>query len=64
MDFGDAVEEVINDENINESIKLKKLGYPDEFIKHGSVAEIEKKYELDAESIAKEIEKTYFFSYK
>ena len=55
MDFGDAVEEVINDANINESIKLKKLGYPDEFIKHGSVSEIEKKYGLTEESIVEDL---------
>lgn len=60
MDFGDAVEEVINEANANNSIKLKKFGYPDEFVKHGSVSEIEKKYELDAESIARGVEKTFF----
>lgn len=38
-----------------EDIVIKKYGYPDEFIKHGSVPELEKKYGLDAETIAKEI---------
>ena len=35
--------------------KLIKFAYPDEFIKHGSVAEIEEKYGLDAESISERI---------
>lgn len=49
------VEEIINDENIRD-VRLIKYGYPDEFIKHGNVNEIERKYGLDAESLAKEIE--------
>ena len=48
------VEDIINEENLN-GITLKKYGYPDEFVKHGSVGEIEKKYGLDAESIAKRV---------
>ena len=32
---------------------MKKFGYPDEFIKHDTPSEIEKKYGLDAETIAK-----------
>lgn len=41
-------------EKVN-STKVLNLGYPDEFIKHGSVSEIEEKYGLDIESIAKRI---------
>ncbi len=48
------VEELINEENIKD-ITFKKYGYPDEFIKHGSVEQIEKKYGLDEETIAKNI---------
>jgi len=60
VDFGDAVEEVINDANANSSIKLKKFGYPDEFVKHGGVSEIERKYGLDANSVANEVENIFF----
>ena len=31
------------------------MGYPDEFIKHGTCEEIEKKYDLDEESIIRQI---------
>ncbi len=54
--LGDTVEEIINELNTENNIKLKKYGYPDEFIKHGSVEEIEKKYKLNTESIVKSIE--------
>ena len=54
--LGTAVEEVIVEENL-EGIKLKKLAYPDSFIKHGEVAELEKIYGLDKEYIIKEIKK-------
>lgn len=37
--------------------KLKMLGYPDEFIKQGTVDEIEKDYKLDVESILDMIRK-------
>ena len=39
---------------------MKRYGYPDEFIKHGSVAEIEKKYGLDEESIAEDVMNAFF----
>ena len=32
---------------------MLKFGYPDEFVKHGSVQELEKIYGLDKENIAK-----------
>ena len=54
--LGTAVEEVIVEENL-EGVKLKKLAYPDSFIKHGEVAELEKIYGLDKENIIKEIKK-------
>jgi len=54
--LGSGVEELIIEAGLN-GIDFKKYGYPDEFIKHGSVAEIEKKYGLDAESIALDISK-------
>ena len=52
--LGTAVEDIIYEEGLID-IKLKKYGYPDEFIAHGSVGEIEKKYGLDAKSIAEDV---------
>lgn len=54
MDFGSCIEEIISEENLKD-ISVRKYGYPDEFIKHGSVSEIEKKYGLSAETIAEEV---------
>ena len=34
-------------------VNIKTFGYPNKFIKHGSVEDIEKKYGLDTESIYK-----------
>ncbi len=51
-----AIEEFIVEEKI-ENITLKSFAYPDEFIKHGKVEEIEKIYGLDKESIKNEINK-------
>ena len=50
--LGTVVEEAIIKNNI-QNVKIKKFGYPDEFVKHASPDEIEKKYGLDAETIAK-----------
>jgi len=47
--LGTEVEELIFENKLD--INLYKFGYPDEFIKHGSVSEIEKKYGLDVGSI-------------
>ena len=43
--------------NLSKCYKTKIFAYPDEFIKHGSIPEIEKKYGLDVESIYEEIKK-------
>ena len=48
--LGAKVEEVLAENNINS--KLEKIAYPDVFIKHGSVAELEKEYKMDSISIA------------
>lgn len=48
---------VISEENISG----RYFAYPDEFIKHGTPEEIEKIYNMDAESISNEI-KSYFFN--
>lgn len=50
--LGTVISELIIKNNLND-IKMKKFGYPDEFIKHATPDEIEKKYGLDAKSIAK-----------
>lgn len=54
--LGSAVEELMLDENLD-GVSLMKFGYPDEFVKHGSVGELEKKYGLDAEAIAEKTRK-------
>ena len=38
-----------------EEIKIKPYAYPDEFIPHGSVEELEKIYHVDEESILKDL---------
>ncbi len=53
--LGSAVQDIIIKENL-EDITFKKYGYPDEFIKHGSVPELENEYGLDAEGIVKDLE--------
>ncbi len=52
--FGESL-----DSELNYTCKTLNLGYPDEFIKHGTVAEIEKKYGLDVNSIYEYIKKEY-----
>ena len=56
--LGTAIEYIINEEELTD-IRLKKYGYPDEFISHGSVSEIEKKYGLDPQSIAEDVKNEY-----
>ena len=51
--LGSRVEELLFTNRINK--KLEKIAYPDEFIKHGSVDEIEAKYGLDTKSIVTRI---------
>lgn len=51
--LGTKVEEILKTNEIPS--KLIKFAYPDEFIKHGNVTEIEEKYGLDVESIAERI---------
>ncbi len=48
--LGSSIKDLIIDKNMQD-IKINTFGYPDEFIKHGKVNEIEKKYKLDANSI-------------
>ena len=50
-----AIKELIIDEKL-EDINIKSYAYPDEFIRHGGVEELEKIYKVDEKSIVKEIE--------
>lgn len=52
--LGTAIKECIVDNDINDVI-IKTFAYPDKFIQHGSVDELEKIYGLDKNSILKEI---------
>ena len=45
-----TVKELIIDNNIND-VKIKTYAYPDEYIRHGSVEELEKIYGLDEQKI-------------
>ncbi|MBR3153364.1 MAG: 1-deoxy-D-xylulose-5-phosphate synthase [Clostridia bacterium] len=49
--FGSSVNDLLE----NENVKVINLGYPDCFVKHGSVADIEKKYGLDVNGIVSKI---------
>lgn len=56
--LGTKIQEIIVDEKIK-GIEFLKIAYPVDFIKQGAVEEIEKKYGMDKESIAKKIEMLY-----
>ena len=50
--FASSIKDLIVNEK---NIESKFFAYPDEFIKHGRIEEIEKLYGIDAESIAKQL---------
>ena len=50
-----AIKELIVDENLK-NIKFKSFAYPDKFIEHGSVEELEKRYKVDENTIKKYLE--------
>lgn len=52
--LGTAVKELIVDENL-ENIETKSYAYPDNFIQHGTVDELEKLYGQDVQNIVKDI---------
>ena len=52
--LGTAVKELIVDENL-ENIEIKSYAYPDNFIQHGTVDELEKLYGQDVQNIVKDI---------
>lgn len=49
-----AVQEIIIEHNLRE-INMKNYAYPDRYIQHGSVEELEKIYGVDEETIVREI---------
>lgn len=50
-----AIKELIVDENLK-NIKFKSFAYPDKFIEHGSVEELEKRYKVDENTIKQYLE--------
>lgn len=52
--LGNEIQRIIVENNISD-VELIKFAYPDEFVKHGSVSEIEEKYGLDVYSISQTI---------
>lgn len=51
--LGSNILQKLNEENIKD-IKIKILGYPNEYIKQGKVEQIEEKYGLDQKGILQE----------
>ena len=49
--LGNEIEHLLYENKID--VNFEKFAYPDEFVKHGSVDEIEEKYGLDVVSIVK-----------
>lgn len=52
--LGTMVKELIVDNHLK-TTKFKAFAYPDEYIRHGSVEELEKLYKMDTQGIAEEI---------
>ena len=54
--LGTAIKELIIDNHM-EDVEVKAYAYPDKFIQHGSVDELEKIYHLDEDAIVEDIQK-------
>jgi 1-deoxy-D-xylulose-5-phosphate synthase len=50
--FGSAVAELLSDRGLAAEVKLARLGYPDEYVEHGTPQELLDKYNLNAAGIA------------
>lgn len=48
--LGSKIKDLIIDENL-QNIKIKCFGYPDEFVQHGEISEIEEQYGINVNSI-------------
>ena len=56
--LGSSIKDLIIDNNLKD-IKIKSFGYPDKFIKHGSIKEIEEYYHFDTNYIIKRIKEMF-----
>ena len=54
--LGTAIKELVIDNHM-EDVEVKAYAYPDKFIQHGSVDELEKIYGLDKDTIVEDIQK-------
>jgi 1-deoxy-D-xylulose-5-phosphate synthase len=50
--FGSAVAELLVDRGLSRGVKLARLGYPDEYVEHGTPQELLDKYSLNPAGIA------------
>ena len=57
--LGSSIKELIVNKGL-ENVKIKCFAYPDEFIKHGSVTELEKLYGMDCENICKYVKNNLY----
>ena len=55
--LGSTIEDIIVKNNL-EGIRLKSFAYPDVYVEHGSVEELEKLYKIDEETIYEFIQST------
>lgn len=53
--LGSAIKELVVEESL-EGVQIKSFAYPDKFIEHGSIDELEAKYGLDVDTICAYIE--------
>ena len=53
--LGSSVKELIAENNVMD-VKIKTFAYPDKFIEHGSIVELERKFGMDVQAICKYIE--------
>lgn len=54
--LGTEVKELISEKRVK-NVLVKNFGYPDVFVEHGTVQELEKIYKIDEESICKYVKK-------
>ncbi len=45
----------VNNVLINKDVEILNMGYPDVFVKHGSIEELERLYEMDVEGLVKKV---------
>jgi 1-deoxy-D-xylulose-5-phosphate synthase len=59
--FGTAVEETLSEAQVS-GVSVHKIGFPDRFITHGGLKELNAEIGADAENIAKKIEQILYYS--